>query len=215
MPSLPDNRIRFPGPKIDFASEVGTTGQDHDNYPAPLAQARFDHLRMTLIGLLAQQSSYSEPSQKRDGTPWFDLNTQTLLIFKDGAWVNYSEVVQLATTTVGTPFTLQDWYEEVSAALSTFAPEVCFGGTFTEDATLSLTIPSTLQSKVDPTSTVFLYVNGQFYDPRTITLTGSPYPTTITLPPEYATLINRGAGYFVNIRKIPVSTFYTADVPQP
>jgi hypothetical protein len=215
MPSLPDNRIRFPGPKIDFEADVGTTGQDHDNYPAPLAQARFDHLRMALIGLLSQQSSFSEPTQKREGTPWFDLNTQTLRIYKNGVWRDYSTAIQLATDVEGMPFTLQDWYEEVSAALSTFAPEVCFGGTFTEDGTLSLTIPSTLQSKVHPASAVFLYVNGQFYDPRAITLSGSPYPTTITLPSEYATLINRGAGYFVNIRKIPISTFYTADVPQP
>lgn len=215
MPSLPDNRIRFPGPKIDFASEVGTTGQDHDNYPAPLSQARFDHLRMALIGLLAQQSSFSEPSQKREGTPWFDLNTQTLRIYRNGSWMNYSEVIQLAVNADGTPFRLQDWYEEVSAALSTFAPEVCFGGTFTEDGTLTLTIPSILQPKIDPDSKVFLYINGQFYDPRSIELTGSPFRTTIVLPAEYTTLISRGANYFVNIRKIPVSTFYTADVPQP
>lgn len=182
MPSLPDNRIRFPGPKIDFESDVGTTGQDHDNYPAPLAQARFDHLRIALIGLLSQQSSHSEPTQKREGTPWFDLNTQTLRIYKNGVWRNYPEALQLATDIEGMPYTLQDWYEEVSAALSTFAPEVCFGGVFTEDGTLSLTIPSTLQSKVNPSSAVFLYVNGQFYDPRSISLSGTPYPTTITLP---------------------------------
>jgi len=215
MPSLPDNRIRFPGPKIDFANDVGTTGQDHDNYPAPLAQARFDHLRMALIGLLAQQSSYSEPTQKRDGTAWFDLTTQTLRIYKNGTWHDYSEVLQLSTDIEGKPYTLQQWYEDVSASLSTFAPEVCFGGVFTVDGTLSLTIPSSLQSKVDPLATVFLYINGQFYDPRSIQLSGTPHPTTITLPSEYATLINRGGHYFVNIRKIPVSTFYTADVPQP
>ena len=62
---------------IDFVADVGIASQDHDNYPPPQGQARFDHMRMAIIALLSQQASFSEPTQYRDGTPWFDLTDQT------------------------------------------------------------------------------------------------------------------------------------------
>ena len=49
--SIPDNRLRFSSTKIDFANDVGIASQDHDNYPPPQGQARFDHMRMVVIAL--------------------------------------------------------------------------------------------------------------------------------------------------------------------
>jgi hypothetical protein len=209
--ALPDNRIRYPSTKIDFVNEVGTTGQDHDSYPAPLQQARFDHLRMTLIGLLSQQSSFSEPTQKREGTPWLDLNNGVLKIYLNGAWRPYSDAIQVASNADGTAYTLTDWYQYTSAALTLIEPEICFGGTITQDGVYSITIPESLQSKVSKFAQVFFYANGLLYDPRNISLVGSPFPSTILLqvaPPENST-------YFVNIKRMPSSTFITTDVPQP
>lgn len=113
--SLPDNRIRFSGPGIDFENEVGRTGQDHDDYPQPYTQARYDWMRMFLIGLLSCQSSKEEPTQYRDGTWWFDLNTLTMKIRRADQWVPAAQVI--ATGTI----TLDEMYEEHKALMTRVA----------------------------------------------------------------------------------------------
>lgn len=90
-----DNRIKFPATAIDF-SEVGVTGQDHDNYPAGSQQARYDWMRMVIIGLLSCQSSAIEPTQYRDGTWWFDLSTLSMKIRVGEAWEPAAKVLALA-----------------------------------------------------------------------------------------------------------------------
>lgn len=92
---LPDQRIRLSAPTIDFDTQVGVTGQEHDNYPAPRTQARFDHMRLYLIGLLCQQASYDPPVEYREGTPWFDLNTMSLKIRKAEAWRPYADALEV------------------------------------------------------------------------------------------------------------------------
>jgi hypothetical protein len=105
--TLPDNRMRFPAGPIDFQNEVGTTGQDHDAYPEAGTQPRFDWMRMAIIGLLSQQSSYDPPTQYREGTPWFDLNELALKIRRNDAWVPYAQAVLISEG-----YTLADLYEE-------------------------------------------------------------------------------------------------------
>ena len=90
-----DNRIKFPATAIDF-NEVGVTGQDHDNYPAGSQQARYDWMRMVIIGLLSCQSSDAEPTQYRDGTWWFDLTTLSMKIRIGEAWEPAAKVLALA-----------------------------------------------------------------------------------------------------------------------
>jgi hypothetical protein len=93
--ALPDCRMRFPAGPIDFAAEVGTTGQTHDDYPAAGTQPRFDWMRLTIISLLSNQASYDEPSQYREGTAWFDLNEMALKIRKNNQWLPFSNAVLL------------------------------------------------------------------------------------------------------------------------
>ena len=95
--TTPDQRIRLPGAKINFSTDVGTTGQDHDTFPAP-GQARYDHMRMYLLGLLSNQASYSEPTQYREGSFWFDLNTLTFKIYVNDSWSSLSETILLGFT---------------------------------------------------------------------------------------------------------------------
>jgi hypothetical protein len=114
---LPDNRIRLQAPPIDFEDDVGNTGQDHDDYPDP-GQARYDWMRMYLIGLLANQASFNEPVNYRKGTPWFDLNTMTLKIrtgegVAGTTWSDFSDVIQ-----VSTGLTLKDWFDAVAGTLA-------------------------------------------------------------------------------------------------
>jgi len=120
--ALPDLRIRFPAPKIDFAADVGTTGQDHDTYPAADTQPRFDWMRMNLIGLLANQASFDEPTQFRNGTLWYDLNELALKIRKDDEWVPAGDGILVADGV-----TLGEFYTEfvslgLTPTLATFTP---------------------------------------------------------------------------------------------
>jgi len=115
--ALPDNRIRIQSSLIDFDDDVGTTGQDHDSFPEP-GPARYDTMRMFLIGLLAHQASYDEPTNFRKGTIWLDLNTFTLSIRSgDGAagteWSDLSDAIQ-----VSSGLSLKDWFDAVSGSLA-------------------------------------------------------------------------------------------------
>lgn len=203
---LPDNRIRLPSNKIDFATEVGIASQDHDSYPPPQGQARYDHLRMFLIGLLSLQSSFSEPSEFRDGTPWFDLNTQSLKINVNGEWVNFTDAIHLETGT-----SLTDWYQSVNIAISSLTPECSFGGSVTA-LTSSIPIPASIQNKLSSDTRAFITINGTSIDPREVNLAGIPYPTVINLNNWE---LESGDNYFVTLRRIPSSCFVTQNISTP
>jgi hypothetical protein len=143
-PGLPDNRVRFPAPPIDFTDDVGDTGQDHDEYPYPETQARYDWMRMFLIGLLANQASYDEPVNYRKGSFWLDLNTLMVKIrLGDGVagthWSDLAEVVQ-----VSEGLSLQDWFDAVVESLadrmvSVEELRVALSSYFTADASYNIT----------------------------------------------------------------------------
>lgn len=209
--TLPDNRIRLPATKIDFTSDVGLTGQDHDSYPPPQGQARFDHMRMFLIGLLAQQSSYTEPVQKREGTAWFDLNELALKIFYNGSWHPYSDAIQIEGQT------LSDWGAEVSNAIAGTYPDVVFFGECTVSGLDQINIPAALQSQIYSDSRAFITVTSavgdtSVVDPREVQFVGSPNPTTLVLTNNELDNQDRFA---VVIRRIPNSSFYTTTVSVP
>lgn len=206
---LPDNRLRFSSTKIDFANDVGVSSQDHDSYPPPQGQARFDHMRMVVIALLSQQSSYEAPTEYRDGTPWFDLNNLTLKIRKQSEWVNYSEVIGLGEPDNENNYkTLSQWYEEVKSSLSTVSQEAVFGGICTADGINIISIPQALLSFVFADTRAFVYVNGLLIDPRHCTLTN----TTINIT---GILIDKNDEYTVILRRVPINSFYTESVNIP
>ena len=134
---LPDNRMRFPAPPIDFEGDVGETGQDHDNFPEP-GQARYDWMRMAIIALLSNQASYDEPVNYRAGTFWFDLTTGILKVrMGDGVagteWKDFSEAIQVTDGV-----TLKDWFDAINTTLaerlvSTTELEAALGHFFTAD----------------------------------------------------------------------------------
>lgn len=200
--------MRFPSAKIDFDTDVGVTGQDHDNYPAPSSQARFDHLRLAIIALLTQQASYSTPTQYRVGSPWFDLNTSTLKIFKNNVdqWVSLSE-----TILIDSELTLAQWYESVKDTLVGLSPEVVFSGRSTADDVINISIPQSVQESIATDARVFLHINGLLVDPRNCSLIGTP-PTTIRLS---NISLSNGDTFTVSIRKISSTTFLTSTVIVP
>jgi len=207
--TLPDFRIRLPAPKIDFISEVGLTNTDADNYPAYGSQARADWMRLYLIGLLTQQTSYEEPTIFADGTPWFDLNDGTLKIRLNDAWVPYSEVISVEHDPYGiSTKTLAEFYNEVSETLVSLAPEIVFTGTSNTNSVSSITIPVTLRGNLNADSRAFVYVNGLLKSPLSTQL-NQPNPTMVILT---GFTINSGDTFTVIIRRIPDSTYYAEQV---
>lgn len=201
-----DNRIRFSSALIDFVNDVGITGQEHDNYPAPNSQARYDHIRMFLIGLLSSQSSENEPTQYRDGTVWFDLNTNILKINVSDEWIDISNVLDLGG------LTLQQWYDQVNQTISSATPEIVFNVNINANGITQLNIPTSLVDKVATESRCFVYQNGILLDPRNTIIVGAPPPPRISI---LNTTLSVGDKLTVVIKRIPSEYFYVPTVNLP
>ncbi len=200
--TTPDHRIQFPGPKIDFENDVGLTGQDHDNYPEP-GVARYDYLRLYLIGLLSNQSGTTEPSQYREGTLWFDKNTDIMKLYNNGAFDTIAKAISLADSV-----TLQSWYNQLSSYLETFGPEVTFSGAATATAN-SITIPESLRQYVGDNTRCYLYINGLLQDPRKVQIQNA----TVVNFSDFS--LTNGDEFTVVLKTISDSYFYTSTVSVP
>ena len=213
---LPDNRLKFQPTLIDFATQVGLTGQEHDNYPAP-GQARYDWMRCYLNALLACQSSFSEPTEYTVGSLWFDLNTNTMRTYIEdqsggGTWQSLSQAISLidGDTPIST-LNLQAWFNQVNPIITSNSPNMTFSGSSTANNTTRITIPTTLQTSINlATSTPFVYINGVLVDPRFTVLSG---PTTIVL--GGSTVLNLNDKFTVEIKNIPRNLFWVPDVSAP
>jgi len=207
-----DNRVRFPATRIDFINDVGIASQDHDDYPPPGGQARYDHMRMFLIGLLSHQSSTDEPTQYREGTPWFDLNTNQLKIRSGGTWKSYSEVIAVEDAE-GDITTLSDWFNSVSASLSSLAPEISFSGSSIANNITFITIPTSLRSYLYPDSRPYVYKNGLLLDPRNAQLDSTVNPTSVVL--AGGDELDNGDDFTIVMRRVPAETWYVPNVLVP
>lgn len=210
--AIPDNRIRFSAPRIDFDTDVGVTGQEHDNYPQPGSQARYDHLRSFLIGLLSCQSSSTEPTQYREGSLWFDLNTNNLKISSGDVWVSIADTIGLTVPdTAGNVVTLGAWYTAVQDLLSGLAPEIVFSGQCNANGVTTVEVPESLQNQLATDSRVFMYINGLLVKPTATSLIGTP-ATTIRLS---GLSLSNGDNFTIIIRRVPATTFYGPNIVVP
>jgi len=205
-----DYRIRFSTPRIDFTTDVGTEGQDIDSYPAPNSQARYDHMRMVILGLLTQQASELPPTQYRYGTTWFNLKGEYVNIFRNNNWTSLSNAIKLADTSdPADPFTLQDWYDEISDNLQSVGSEIFFHGNVTSTNASLIPIPTSLQAFLQIGSRPFVFVNGSLINPATTPLQPGPSPTAVLVP---SGSLPQGSTFTVSIRLISDSKFNQAPV---
>ena len=210
---LPNNTIRYPAPLIDFAGEVGLTGQDHDTYPAPDTQPRYDWLRITLQGLLSSQSSFVEPTEYRDGTLWFDLNNITLKIYDSNiGWVPLSNVIAVEDGTgTSTTTTLAEWYAAVQSNLLATAPEATFSGYCTADGITTIIVPIAFQSQIDiDKSRPILYINGLLVDPRDV-----EFFSVSTISLKNGIVLDTNDKFKVMIKNITLTLFHVPNVIVP
>jgi hypothetical protein len=204
---LPDYRIRLDPTEIDFEADVGTSGQEHDEYPSPNSPARYDWMRSYLIGLLTLQASYGHPKQYREGTLWANLNTNCVEIYSDSAWRQLAECVQLDES-----LSLAQWYEQVKTTLAAIGPDVVFNGTVTANGVTNIPIPAILREHVTPTARCFLYVDGVLADPRMCLVHQSTPPTAIELN---GFSLSRGSIFTAILRMVPSTHFYESTVSVP
>lgn len=207
--TLPDYRIRFPAPLIDFAVDVGLTGQAHDNYPAPGTQARYDHLRLYLIGLLTHQASFQSPQEYSEGTIWFDLNVNAYKTYFNNQWQDVANAIIL--TSDNRSITLADWYEnEATIILKSLAPEVVFGGRSTVSGIFRIPIPANMYPYIFIDSRIFMTVNSTHnLDPREVSIITVGSQKFIDISPNE---LEANDLFYVSIRRIPNATFSTENV---
>jgi hypothetical protein len=221
MPA-PDYRIRFPSTLVDFAQDVGTTGQEHDSYPAPGQQARYDHIRLYLLGLLSNQSSNSAPVNYREGTIWNDISDSTLgptlKIRRNNKWESLSKSVL-----VNPELSLDQWYHEASMALTSLAPELFFSGVVVSNAVSDIPIPARFIRHIYEDTRAFVTINGSadklstvegqnlntllryrpmIIDPRNVTVVAGTLIRLMNLDLE------KGDTFMVSLRRIPTDTFF-------
>jgi len=210
--ALPDNRMRFDAPLIDFNDDVGVTGQAHDDYPGPNQPPRYDWLRIMFIGLLSSQSSYEEPTQYRDGSLWFDLNNLTLKIYASSAWRPITEVLSVIEgSSPNETITLAEWYNSIQNTLLSSAPEATFSGRCTEDGTITIIVPEAIRNGIDvDNSRPIIYKNGVLIDPR-----DSEFHTAITIRLRNGITLDNDDIFTVFIQNIPPQLFYVPDVVIP
>ena len=200
-----DHRIRFSPVLTDFTNDVGVTGQDHDTYPSPGQQARYDWMRLYLIGLLSCQSSDDPPSQYREGTLWFDLKDVTMKVRQNGAWVSLSQAIKLADTqNANDPLTLQDWYDAINEDIESLRSEVFFYGNIQSVNATLIPIPTNLLGELTPVSRPFVYIDGVLINPALTSLEPGPNPTAIGVP---SGALTQGSDFTVTIKSIPSDNF--------
>jgi len=161
--NMPDYRIRFPSAKIDFDDDVyagSPDGQDVNNYPVP-GQARYDWMRMVIIGLLANQSSIEEPLNYKMGTMWYNLND---LFFKYFDGTEFSDIANAIK--VGN-MNLTNWSELVEDTVGKVTEAASFSGVAIANNITELDIPAeALISAAYSNNHPVMYKNGLLVDPR-------------------------------------------------
>jgi hypothetical protein len=197
-----DNRVQFPATEIDFTDN--TTGQDHDTFPAPGQQPRYDWMRSALQGLLACQSSEDPPTQYRTGTVWYNTTKQVYYIYNGVEWVSLAEaILMLEASSSGSTslLTLSDWYTLAQSKLDTLQNRLVFAGRCVTDGKTEIPIPSAIQERIEDADMVhpFVYLNGVLIDPRNTRLSEGCATTVELLNGED---IDNGDKFTVVIQRI-------------
>lgn len=207
-----DNRIILSSTLVE---QDTATGQDHDSYPSPGQQARYDWLRSYLIGLLSSQSSADAPSQYREGTVWFDLTAMAFKAYRNGSWVHITDAISANRQNAAEDSqSLSDWIDDVSDRLHSVKAEILFSGTCSNSDVTQIPIPESIRtttagvSVIDSSSRAIVWVNGVQLNPNHCTIQGSGTQVVVTSDDA----LQSGDRFTVSIRSIPSRYYYTNTV---
>ena len=173
-----DNRIRLPSSEIDFTTEVGLSGQDHDNYAEPGTIPRYDWMRMIVLGLLSNQASDKEPTQYRQGTIWYNNNDQSYKTYIDDEFKDIAHCIKINNDK------LQNWLDIINKKISLLMPTGTFSG-IAYGHTKSINIPRQLQPISVKPNRPYVFKNGMLINLE-LTKFNFGCPTCIELDDEAA-----------------------------
>jgi len=160
---LPDYRLRFPSSKIDFDEDVhgdSLDGQDVNEFPSP-GQARYDWMRMVVIGLLANQSSLEEPLNYKIGTMWHNLNDLFYKYYDGEDFIELANAIRIGETT------LEEWSQTVEETVGKVTEQTSFSGTSTANNVVKIDVPEdAMDAAVYQNNHPVLYKNNLLIDPR-------------------------------------------------
>jgi hypothetical protein len=225
-----DNRIRFSTSAIDFTNDVGLTQQQHDTYPSPNTQARYDWMRMYLIGLLSNQSSCDQPSQYRPGTMWYQMDcpntgngyykaydclTDTFTDLSDyiKAFDSIDGNVNLTSFINSTRISLG----AITNATGALNVEIILYGNVTSVATNEIIVPAEMQSMLGSDYVPFVYFQNDAAKTSAVPFPGMTLipADEVVLSPAYdkVTLLNifltNGDKYMVSFRRIAADLIFS------
>jgi hypothetical protein len=147
---------------IDFDEDVhggSPDGQDINNYPEP-GQARYDWMRMVIIGLLANQSSFEEPLNFKIGTIWHSLNDNFFKYFDGTNFEEMAKAIRIGEST------LEEWSEYVQQTAGKLTDHYSFGGT-SNSVNTEIDVPTEAKPAAEfDNNHPLLYINGLLIDPR-------------------------------------------------
>ena len=159
----PDYRIRFSSALIDFDRDVHRgmlRGHQIENWPEP-GQARYDWMRMVVLGLLSNQASVDPPINYREGTLWYSLLDNFFKYF------NGIDFVDLANGIKINDIDLVDWADRIDDVAKKLSDTGTFSGVVDRIRIDSIDIPNHLISVAsDDLNRPFVYADGLLVDPR-------------------------------------------------
>ena len=160
---LPDFRIKFPSDKIDFDEDVfagAPDGQDINDFPSP-GQARYDWMRMAIIGLLANQASIEEPTNYKIGTIWFHLADNFYKYYDGNNWEEIAKAIKI------NDISLYDWSEIVQQSVGRVTQTASFSGKSDANNVAEIDIPmDALDAAAYENNHPILFKNQLLIDPR-------------------------------------------------
>lgn len=212
MPDDIDNRIALPPTLIDFVA-VGVTGQDHDEFPAPAQQPRYDWMRLYLIGLLSNQSAAERPTQFRTGTIFYNKTTNAFEYHDGDNWQDIASGVLLDGSNTDNIVTLASWYTEAVEQLASIRPRVTWSGDVLENGVTTIAIPNSAKDVIEGICDdvrPLVYRNGALINPNN-TRFAAGCPTSVELLDGET--LDRGDSYTVIVEKIDLLVPGNQDIP--
>jgi hypothetical protein len=164
MSNIVDFRIRFPSSLIDFNEDVfgeSPDGQEINDFPYPGAQARYDWMRMIIIGLLANQSSTATPINYKVGTIWMNLNDNFYKYFDGISFAEIAKAIRIGN------ISLDAWATVVQDTVGKVTDEATFSGVVVVNKITEIAVPAdALEAAEFLNNHPVLYKNGMLIDPR-------------------------------------------------
>lgn len=194
-----DNRIKFPVSEIDFATDVGLTGQDHDNYAEPGTAPRYDWMRSIILGLLANQSSSDDPIEHRPGTLHYSLDDFAYECSDGSEFAEVSKRIKIIAQS------LYDWSDITTEKIGYFISSGSFSGVV-RNSSRSIGIPKNLQSISRLPNKPYVFRNGKLIDPSLTNFNNDGCPVSVLLE---ETDLNDGDTFTVFIRPSTPPTHLT------